>query len=353
MADAPRAVVLSGYYGYANVGDDALFQALSAALIEAGTERILVPAGPHVERLGDHPAIEPLKRFDWRAIRAAMRDGACLVSGGGGLLQNATSSRSLAYYLGLLEIARRRRRPYAICAQSIGPLHGRLPRLFVRNALRGATAISVRDALSAARLVAMGIPADHVLTTVDPAFGLTVPTPSERRGRPRIGLSLRATAATETVVAAVRDWLPHCPADVELVWIPCHSADEAVHAAVTESGEHRSAADVPATLAAIAQCDLLVAERLHALIFAVRCGVPAVAIDYDPKVRGVAQDCGVPIAGEDRSLSGPALTESVAVVWADRAAHQARLRVLAAAAAERSRADLRTVFGTLAAGESG
>ncbi len=353
MAEPPRAIVLSGYYGFGNVGDDALFQAITAALLAAGTERIVVPAGPHTERLGAPAAVEFIARFDRRAIDAALRAGAGLVSGGGGLLQNATSGRSLAYYLALLAMARRRRRPFAICAQSIGPLHGWLPRQITARILRDAAAISVRDGLSADRLAALGVPRERVLVTVDPAFSLPRPAPPPRSGRPRIGLSLRATAATANVVAAVRAWLPQRPADAELVWLPCHDDDVAVHRAVTESGEHRAAAGVEATMAAVASCDLLVAERLHALIFAVCCGVPAVAVDYDPKVRGVALDCGLPIAGTDRSVSGPALTESVAAAWASKAALKAALEGYSATASQRARADLRTVFGALVARESG
>lgn len=353
MADAPRAVVLSGYYGFANVGDDALFLALTTALREAGTARIVVPAGPHTARLAAPPEVVFVGRYDRAAIDGALRAGACLVSGGGGLLQNATSWRSLAYYLALLELARRRRRPFAIVAQSIGPLQGWLAPRLVRRTLRHAAAISVRDQLSATRLAALGLPAEQVLVTVDPAFSLPRPVVGERSGPPRIGVSLRATAATANVVEAVRAWLPRRPAGSELVWIPCQADDEAVHRSISESGEHRSAAGVTATMEAIAGCDLIVAERLHALIFAVCCGVPAVAIDYDPKVRGVAADCGLPIAGSDGSLSGVALTESVAGAWAARGALRADSEAFYASARERTRADLRTVFEALAGGESG
>lgn len=353
MSDCPRAVVLSGYYGFANVGDDALFMAFTTALVEAGCQRIVVPAGPHADQLPAPPQVEFTGRFDRPAIDAALRSGAALISGGGGLLQNATSGRSLAYYLFLLQMARRRRRPFAIAAQSIGPLHGLVPRWAVSRMLRHAAAISVRDGLSAERLAELGVSPEDVLVTADPAFSLPRPAHVERAGQSRIGVCLRATVATDNVVAAVREWLPNRPDQAELVWIPCHPDDEAVHTAVTESGEHRSAAGVEATMTAIAGCDLIVAERLHALVFAVCCGVPAVAVDYDPKVRGVALDCGLPIGGSDRSLSGSALTESVAATWARKTSLQADLERYAAAARQRVASDFRTLFGALAAHESG
>ncbi len=348
----PRRVILSGYYGYGNVGDDAILLALSEQLTAWGVESVLVPAGPHRERLGRPAGVTFLERRDWRAIRAALRDGAAVVSGGGGLFQDATSLRSLGYYLAVLELARRARRPYLICAQSLGPLRRGLSRRLTARALRGAAGISLRDRRSAATAAELGLPADRLKVIADPAFALTPPEPMPA-GRPTIGLCLRPTPHLERVVAAVGEWLPDRPPEAEILAVACQERDVAVHQRVL-AGTESSVGPLPVaeTMAALAGCELVVAERLHALIFAVAAGVPCLAIDYDPKVAGLAADLSLPLAGRDATLTATELTAAVARAWSGRAAERERLRPLAEAARATVRDGLRTVFECLASPDS-
>jgi polysaccharide pyruvyl transferase WcaK-like protein len=49
------------------------------------------------------------------------------------------------------------------------------------------------------------------------------------------------------------------------------------------------------TLRRIGECDLMIAMRLHALIFAGAVQVPCVAVNYDPKVASLARIMGAPL----------------------------------------------------------
>ncbi|NUQ02108.1 MAG: polysaccharide pyruvyl transferase family protein, partial [Armatimonadetes bacterium] len=144
MTSLPPSILLSGYYGYGNVGDDAILLALARELRAGGVARIVVPAGDQTGAFAGE-GLEFVRRFDLRAIRAALQDGARVVSGGGGLFQDTTSVRSLVYYLGVLQLARQAGRRYVICGQSIGPLERAFSRFAVSRALAGAAAVSVRD----------------------------------------------------------------------------------------------------------------------------------------------------------------------------------------------------------------
>lgn len=356
MAEAPRRVLLSGYYGYGNVGDDALLEALARTLTAAGTETVAVPAGDP-KALPPLPGLLPLARYDWRVMRAFLQDDGVLVSGGGGLLQDATSARSLGYYLAVVALAQRLGRPYVIGWQSLGPLRRRLSRIAARRCLQGAAAVVVRDQRSAETARDLGYRGD-VLVSRDLGFLLPPPDADLVREvearlppRPRLGICLRPTPASR-VAEAIRAWWPQRPPGWSVVWIACQQRDHAMHQQLVEQlGSDGAVATLPpagvgATQAAVASCDLLLAERLHALIFAILAGVPAVAIDYDPKVAGLAADFGLPIAGTDRELSAAQVAATLQSAAADEG-FAGRLAAAADSARAQVAADFRTVFGGL------
>ena len=115
-------VLLSGYYGFGNLGDEALLE----VIVERMRRRFRRPSSKCSQRRRRRRrrAITSAStaRWDWRAMRAAIARADVVLSGGGGLLQNATSLRSLLYYAGILREAIRARRKTMVFAQSIGPL---------------------------------------------------------------------------------------------------------------------------------------------------------------------------------------------------------------------------------------
>jgi polysaccharide pyruvyl transferase CsaB len=343
-------VLLSGYYGFGNVGDDALCQALVDGLLAAGASRVLIPT-VDAAKLPARPEVVPLGRYDLRAIDDALRGGAVLFSGGGGLLQNVTSSRSLLYYLAITALARRRKRPYVLGFQSIGPLRGRLPRALAGACARRAAAVSVRDRLSASTLRDLGVPAERVTVGADAAFLLAPPTEAEIAAvevppGPNIAMCLRDSAHVETVLAAVRQWDP-----AGLVLIACQAPDHVLHQRLAATLSHAPTLLAPCgvrgTLAALGACDAVISERLHPLVFAALAGVPAAAIAYDPKVAGLAADLGLPVAGTDAGLAAAGLKAARSELVARGGAEKQRLRELAAAARETALAELARLAAAL------
>ncbi|MCC7495267.1 MAG: polysaccharide pyruvyl transferase CsaB [Fimbriimonadaceae bacterium] len=354
MTVVPQRVVLSGYYGYANLGDDAILLALCSALRAAGVAEILVPAGPRPPAVG--PPVRWLPRYDWRAVRAALADGGVLLSGGGGLFQDSTSLRSLGYYLGHLWLAQRARRPVAVVAQSIGPLRRPLARWLVARALRRVQVLTVRDQGSLATIADLDVRTPPARVLPDPAFGLPAPSPAAIAAAraqlgpgPRVLWWLRPTAHTATVLEAVRGALPQLTGAQHQA-VACQACDQAVHEALSAvwSAAPLPPPSVSEALALIAVADLVVAERLHPLIFAARVGTPAVAIQYDPKVAGLAADAGLPVAGHDASLTAAALQQAVAAAWSAREPAAARLRDWGQTAHEALARDLRELLASLA-----
>lgn len=363
----PR-LLLSGYYGFRNAGDEAILAAMLEMFAAAGDLEPVVLSGDPAQTERDYGVVA-VPRSNLSAIRAALAQSDVLVSGGGGLLQDATSVRSNLYYLGIIRLAKRLGKPVMAYAQSIGPLHRRVTKWLVRRGLRDVDLITVRDARSREQLAALGFDPAAIHVTADPVFALT-PAPAERaaeilaaenipRDRPLIGVSIRRTRGDEAVLAAVSHALDQQLAelDANAVFLPmqppadadfshaCRARMRQAHRAFVVEGNY-----LPhERMALVGQVDLLLAVRLHALIFAVAQQVPFVGLSYDPKIDGLLESLGEPPAGRVETITGETLTVRLRQAWECRVAFREGLALKAEAMKERAWENTRRLKEFLAA----
>ena len=137
-------------------------------------------------------------------MRAAIERADVVISGGGGLLQNVTSLRSLLYYAGIVRAATRAGKPTMIFAQSVGPLDF-WGRAVVRECCGGVSRATVRDERSRALLAPL-VPKVTVERTADPVFLF------EPGGEP-LDLAAKASTATSSAGRRVRPALAGCRGD--------------------------------------------------------------------------------------------------------------------------------------------
>ncbi|MBE3598732.1 MAG: polysaccharide pyruvyl transferase family protein [Limnochordaceae bacterium] len=192
----PLKILFSGYYGFGNLGDEAV---LAGAL--RGLRRHLGEDARLVVLSSDPPITRQLHRVEaesrapgatWRAVRGAT----VLVSGGGSLLQDVTSVRSLLYYLFVMELARLHGARVVWFAQGIGPVRRSWLRRLVAWEANRAAAVTVRDEASRHDLVAMGVDPARVQVVADAAWLLAEPQGAAGSPRfPRHCLPLRRRAA--------------------------------------------------------------------------------------------------------------------------------------------------------------
>ena len=121
-------IVISGYYGFANAGDEAMLTAIIKALRSTEkTVELTVISGNPPATAARHK-VNSLHRFSFCKIFAALMDCDLLLSGGGSLLQDVTSKRSLLYYLFILALGLLLKKKVMLFGQGIGPIHNRLMR---------------------------------------------------------------------------------------------------------------------------------------------------------------------------------------------------------------------------------
>jgi polysaccharide pyruvyl transferase CsaB len=342
-----QPVLISGYYGFGNLGDEAVLAGLLVGLREhaPGARPVVLSANPAATRAMHQVDAVPRAPADvWRALS----DARLLVSGGGSLVQDVTSARSALYYLGTMQAASWRSVPIAVIGQGIGPVERPWVRSLAGRAYSKAQIVSVRDADSVNTLNALGV-TRHVHLGAD--LALLAPAADASSVRDRIGAE-GLDRARVRVGVAIRSW-PGMRDLEELGrgvgrFAEMFGARVAVFPfdLVRDRQASRIVADaavgrvLEATtpselLGLVGAMDLMVAVRLHGLIFAAAGGVPSVALAYDPKVRAFMSEIGMPAVLPVDS-TGLAVAEAMARTWDGQIALRSRVR--AAVPALRARA---------------
>ena len=293
---AAPVVLLCGYYGEHNLGDDALLQVLVSALPHA--QQFLITARDPAPVLALAPsAVTVNRRSLTRCCRAALRADV-LILGGGSLLQDSTSFSSLVYYLLLITVARLGGADVVLWGQGLGPLKRRISRVLVRTVLPFCKAASWRDQRSF-DLARHWAPALPMVLAADPVWQMPA--------RPWIGgdaivLSLRPTPLLDRSgwrrLTGALDRLS-AELDAPVVWLAFHEHQDASllqqlsdEGLLPERLMKRSSTLVPQSLEAVSdlvqRARLVLPMRLHALILARLANSPMAALSYDPKVEAAA-----------------------------------------------------------------
>lgn len=298
----PYRVVVSGYYGCGNAGDEAVLAGIRDGFrLRCGDRASLTALSQRPADTRALHGIDSADRMDIRALRATIGSSDLLISGGGSLLQDITSFKSLLYYLFVMRIATSSRVPVMLYAQGIGPLRRGISRKLVRMTVNRAAYITVRDEGSAELLREIGVCTPSIEVTADPAFALEpadYPLIAETMAREKIPRD------SGTIGVAFRPWGDPTASPIDLyrnllaelesrtkcscILLPMHHPDDLDFARRLATGTDypiiEGAYPPNVVLGLVSQMSMVVAMRLHTLIFAARAGVPPFALAYDPKV---------------------------------------------------------------------
>lgn len=296
-------VVICGAYGRGNAGDDAILEAILQEMrsIDPDMPITVLTKDPKATRLTYR--VRTAGRMDVGTWKKAMRHAGLYINGGGSLIQDVTSRRSLWFYLHNIQAAHKAGCKVQMYGCGIGPVLREQHRKLAASVLNASVdVITLREPDSLKELQSMGVTKPEILLTADPA--LTLPAASEdeidsvllRAGIPPHGkylcFALRnwkgfedkaplfaqaAKYAYETygltpVFAAVEKHLDPVAGRLAAAGldIPHYFLDDAGSAGTI--------------IGALSRMQAVVSMRLHALIFAAGQGIPLAGVVYDPKV---------------------------------------------------------------------
>lgn len=306
-------IVVSGYYGFNNAGDEAMLYAILRSLNQLFDHPGITVISGHPENTEKTFHVKTVPRFNMAAIMKALWHCDLLISGGGSLLQDVTSWKSLMYYLTIIMTGIVMRKHVFLFSQGIGPVRHRWIRWLLKIVLNHVDAITVRDSESKGFLERLGVK-NRIYCTADAVLTLSpVPldegkkilkenhVPSDKK---LIGISVRHWMNSNDWMEKFRQYIEEMKknGDYAFVFIPMQYPED-VKAAQSivpqkEDGVYilKGPYDTEQLVSLIGNLDLLIGIRLHALIFASLMHVPFIGISYDPKIDNFLNSVGqVPI----------------------------------------------------------
>ena len=162
-------LVISGYYGFDNLGDEAILAAIVYGLNRREKYRITVLSANPGRTAARYP-VKAVNRNSPAEVMRALNKSRVLISGGGSLLQDVTGWKTIPYYLSQVYLAQLLGKKTVFYAQGIGPVQGRLAQLLIKKIANRTDQITVRDLASKDLLLQFGVKEELIEITADPVF---------------------------------------------------------------------------------------------------------------------------------------------------------------------------------------
>lgn len=310
-------VIMSGYYGFNNSGDEAILLSMHKNIERMGDNINITVLSNRPEETKAKYGVDVVYRFSFKEVFNAIKNCDVVLSGGGSLLQDSTSTRSLMYYLSIILLAKLLRKKVMLYANGIGPVSKNFNRQIVKTVVNKADLITLREGYSYEELKSMGVSAKSFVTA-DPVFTLdgiskdeayklfekaNIPTDKEI-----VGVSVRNVKHWRNEDEFVEEMAYLCDTIYEkynrnIVFIVMQVPNdirisEKVHEKMKNPSYILRDSYSPYEIMGIIGCmSFIVSMRLHTLIFAARQRVPLVGFVYDPKIKYYLDKLQMPSGG--------------------------------------------------------
>ena len=309
--DERESIVICGAYGRGNAGDDAILKAIVQEMRALDPERTIcvMSRRPRETRLIYRTGA--IYTFNVFAVLRQFRRAALYINGGGSLMQDVTSTRSIWYYCYTLRAAKKRGCKVMMYGCGIGPINRAGNRKMAARIIdRSVDRITLRDDNSRALLAEMGVTRPDIRVSADPTIILD-PAPREV-----VNLALEQSGidpAGRYIGFGLRHWkgldaaLPEIAAAANYayekhglipVFVPIEFPSDLTPAervgALLRCPWHavRTRQPIEVTIGILARMKAVVGIRLHSLMFSAGQGVPVVGMSYDIKVDGFLKYIG-------------------------------------------------------------
>lgn len=298
-------ILISGYYGFKNSGDDALLRAIINDLKRYKESPNIVVLSADTKETVKKYRVKAINRLNPFAVSKHIKKAGILISGGGTLIQDATSTKSLIYYITVIKTALKKKIKVMLYSNGIGPLENSRNRQLAAETLNKVDVITLRDPDAMESLKKLGVSKPEIKVTADPVFGMDISDVEygkkllgkfgvPEQNKKILGVSVRRSHDTgvqfEKNIAKICDYAVR-KYGMYPVFLPMQSnRDEGISRSIMSKMEEKASIvdielDVYGMMSIVAALDMCIGMRLHSLIYAASNKVPIIGISYDPKIK--------------------------------------------------------------------
>lgn len=290
-------VTLCGYYGAGNLGDDALLQETIKRTSANNMRKIYIISQKNCDFF-DNSNFFIVPKNNIGAIKRAISDSSRLILGGGSILQDKSSLRSLIYYTSLIKYAHKKGVRVELLSNGIGPLRRKRARRLAAKALAYAETISLRDTFSYDLAKELGVSEDKLSLEEDLSHS-TLPCDDARINDILLALGLSEKAFALISIrkrdsrAVKKELTKYLFAlelqDIKPLFAVLHKKED-IRISRRLAKKHGGVVFIPNAeellgLAKHAKC--AVGTRFHLLYLSKLAGIPVYPLGDDPKMKGL------------------------------------------------------------------
>ncbi len=317
-----KRAVLSGYFGFKNFGDEAILNQIISKLQSLRYSVTVISSNPDYTK-SQFKHIRCVKTFDITNIAGFISKSDVLISGGGSLLQDVTSFKSLIYYLFIIFLGIFFNKKVIIFAQGIGPINNSLGAFLAKTLLKRCSYVSVRDKKSHDLLKNWGINSELLC---DPIFSLNIGN-CEKTETVAVQLRNFKTLTNDFIERLAQETINNFPdKNIEI-----YSFQDSVDLEVCKTFEKnlkmlnseintKIYSDLANSeiIEKLSKAEYLIAMRFHAIIIGLLSKTKILGINYDTKVERICEEFAVPLLElnkefenqfDDLKLQNPALRQ--------------------------------------------
>lgn len=348
--DRHHKITICGAYGKGNAGDDAILKAIVNSMQEVSKNTpICVMSRTPLQTKMDYE-VDSVFTFNVFKFIKSFKNSKLYINGGGSLIQDVTSSRSLYFYLFTLVSAKMCRAKVMMYGCGIGPVDGKLNRKLAGYVVNNfVDVITLRDELSIEELKKLGVAKPEIILTADPTLNLTADSleyvlnafenAKIPLGKKYLGIGVRQwVGIDEMKIAQIIEYI-NKEYGLIPIFLPIEYPNDCIQAqkiAKNLNCEHYiidTKQTTETTIGLFSKMDLVLGIRLHSLIFSVSNSVPTIGLSYDVKVDGflksIGSDLFINLKNIDLEKIKPMIKTSLSKEYFDKTAEKSEnLRIL-------------------------